>query len=117
MMAAVLELHGHGVRVACDGHQAVAAAVEFVPDVALLDIGLPGLSGYEVAQRMRTDPRTCSAHLIAVTGRGHEEDRQRALDSGFDAHRTKPAGPERIIELVARSASPAGGFQSGIDPT
>jgi CheY-like chemotaxis protein/two-component sensor histidine kinase len=117
MMAAVLELQGHEVRVACDGHQAVEAAVEFVPDVALLDIGLPGLSGYEVAQRMRTDPRTCSAHLIAVTGWGHEEDRQRALESGFDAHLTKPADPEHIIELVARSVSSTGGIQQGLDPS
>jgi CheY-like chemotaxis protein len=115
MMAAVLELHGHEVRVACDGHQAVEAAAEFVPEVALLDIGLPGLNGYEVAQRIRTDPRTCSAHLIAVTGWGHEEDRQRALESGFDAHLTKPADPEHIVELVGRAARSGSGIEAAAD--
>ena len=103
MMACLLSLHGHEVRVATDGHAAVAAAAEFVPHVALLDIGLPGLNGYEVAERLRANPRTSGTHLIAVTGWGQDADRARATASGFDAHLTKPADPERVIRLIAET--------------
>jgi signal transduction histidine kinase/ActR/RegA family two-component response regulator len=103
MMATLLEMHGHDVRMAHEGEAALAAAREFEPEVGLLDIGLPGLDGYELASRLRQDAGPRRLHLIAVTGWGHDEDRQRARLAGFDAHLTKPAAPERILEFVARA--------------
>jgi signal transduction histidine kinase/ActR/RegA family two-component response regulator/uncharacterized protein YoxC len=105
MIAALLEMHGHDVRVAHEGESALATAREFAPDVGLLDIGLPGVNGYELASRLREDAGSRPLHLIAVTGRGHEEDRRRARAAGFDAHLTKPAAPDRILEFVARAGS------------
>jgi signal transduction histidine kinase/ActR/RegA family two-component response regulator len=110
MIAALLEMHGHDVRMAHDGASALATAREFAPDVGLLDIGLPGLDGYELASRLREDAGSRRLHLIAVTGRGHEEDRRRARSAGFDAHLIKPAAPDRILEFVARA-----GFGGDID--
>ena len=101
MMRAVLELDGHDVRVAYDGPSAVKSAKDFQPEVALLDIGLPGMDGYEVAQALRADAGTRRAQLIAVTGWGQEDDRKRARQHGFDAHLTKPADPDLIRQLVA----------------
>lgn len=89
-LAVALRLEGHTVRVAYDGESGVAAAAELVPDVALLDIGLPRLSGYAMAERMRRLPGLADAFLVAVTGFGEEDDRARALDAGFDLHLTKP---------------------------
>jgi CheY-like chemotaxis protein len=95
------------VRVASDGPSAVAVAKDFQPDVALLDIGLPGMDGYQVARALRADAGTRRAQLIAVTGWGQEEDRRRARQNGFDAHLTKPADPDLIRHLVAAPAGRA----------
>jgi CheY-like chemotaxis protein len=108
MMSTLLEMHGHDVRMAHEGETALAAAREFEPEVGLLDIGLPGLDGYELASRLRQDAGPRRLHLIAVTGWGHDEDRQRARLAGFDAHLTKPAAPERILEFVARAGDDIG---------
>ena len=105
MMKAVLELDGHQVRVAHDGPSALAAAWELVPEVVLLDIGLPSMDGYEVARDLRADERIRGVYLVAVTGWGQEEDRARARASGFDAHLTKPADPAEIRRLVACAAT------------
>src|ERR1700742_2276367 len=89
-LAMVLKLGGHetaSVYTAADALQRVAA---FKPDVVLLDIGLPGMNGYEVAQKIRELPGLRDIRLIAVTGYGRSDDRQRARDAGFDDHLTKP---------------------------
>jgi PAS domain S-box-containing protein len=87
----LLESIGHEVRVAHDGFDALEAASDFRPDVVLLDIGLPGLNGYEVAKAIREQPILKGVLLIAVTGYGLEADRQRTRQAGFDHHLVKPA--------------------------
>lgn len=100
MMGALLEMHGHQVRIAHDAATALAAAIEFAPQAALLDIGLPDLDGYELARRLRGDERTGHTRLIALTGWGQAADRARAQDAGFDAHLTKPAEPDAILAAL-----------------
>lgn len=92
----LLELWGNEVAVCASGPEGIARAVEWQPDVVLLDIGLPGMDGYAVAAELRRDPRTASLHLIAVTGYGLEEDRLSAFQAGFDAHLIKPVDPEEL---------------------
>jgi CheY-like chemotaxis protein/two-component sensor histidine kinase len=89
-LATLLALDGHDVRVANDGAQALAAAEAFLPQIALLDIGMPKRNGYEVARAIRTAPWGASMVLVAVTGWGQSEDKRRAMDAGFDHHFTKP---------------------------
>ncbi|TCW33828.1 hybrid sensor histidine kinase/response regulator [Gulbenkiania mobilis] len=89
-LATLLSLAGHQVVVAHDGIEAVEKAVDFVPDLALLDIGMPGLNGYEVCSRLRQLPAGRHMTLLALTGWGQEEDSRRALAAGFDAHFVKP---------------------------
>lgn len=90
MLAQALESCGHEVTVARDGVAAVKLASESRHEVALLDIGLPGIDGYEVARRLRLDPATHDVHLVALTGYGGAEDRRRSKEAGFDAHLVKP---------------------------
>jgi CheY-like chemotaxis protein len=106
MMRVFLELAGHQVQVAADGYSALAMLAQFPADVGLFDIGLPGLDGYELARRVRRDPVAGRMYLIAVTGWGQENDRQRAQESGFDAHVAKPTDPEEITRMLA-SVRPA----------
>ncbi len=96
----LLELYGHEVRVAYTGLEGVRSAQEDPPDIVLCDIGLPGLDGYAVADRLRHNPATAKLRLIAVTGYGGEEDRRRALESGFNFHLTKPADPSELRRLL-----------------
>jgi CheY-like chemotaxis protein len=107
MMGALLALHGHRVRIAHDAEHALAAAREFAPDAALLDIGLPGLDGYELARQLRQDQRTRHVQLIALTGWGADGDRLRAGEAGFDLHLTKPADPRVVLRALARGRAPA----------
>jgi CheY-like chemotaxis protein/two-component sensor histidine kinase len=100
-LAMLLELHGNEVQVAYDGPEALAAARDFGPEVVFLDIGLPGMDGYEVARQMRAEPLLGKAMLVAQTGWGQEEDKQRALDAGFDHHLTKPVDPAALDGLLA----------------
>jgi signal transduction histidine kinase/ActR/RegA family two-component response regulator len=106
MMAALLEMHGHEVRVAHDAASALTAAHDFAPEAAVLDIGLPGTDGYELARRFRGDARTRGVRLVALTGWGQDGDRVRAREAGFDVHLTKPADPEMILAVI-RSGEPA----------
>jgi len=111
-MARLLELGGHQVIVAHDGPSAVEAAGRHRPDVVILDIGLPGMTGYEVARRLRTEPYGRTMRLIAVTGYGQEKDRALALEAGFDHHLTKPIELEelaKILEEVPTSRDAVGG--------
>jgi signal transduction histidine kinase/ActR/RegA family two-component response regulator len=100
MLAAFLEMHGHTVAVAHDAGGALEAAGRLEPEVALLDIGLPGIDGYELARRFRESEQTRAIRLVAVTGWGQDTDRQRARDAGFDAHFTKPAEPGMLLAVV-----------------
>ena len=106
-MAALLRLWGHEVEVAHDGPTALAMAKSAQPELAFLDIGLPGMDGYQVAEGIRRDLSDRRMVLIALTGLGQAEDRMRALASGFDRHLTKPVSPETLKELLAVAESAA----------
>jgi CheY-like chemotaxis protein len=90
MLAQMLELDGHEVRTASDGQQALALAHKWVPNLALLDLGMPKLNGFELAQAMRACSTLTGVQLAAVTGWGSTEDRLRTTEAGFDKHFTKP---------------------------
>lgn len=100
-LAALLQLLGHRVRVAHSGAEALQTVGSFHPDVGVLDIGLPGMTGYELAGRLRADLAGDPLTLIALTGYGQAEDRVRARDAGFDHHLTKPADPAALCALIA----------------
>jgi len=97
----LLEADGHNVRTAHDGLEAVQAALDYRPDLVLLDIGLPGLNGYEVAKRLRQDPGLKNVVLVAVTGYGQNADRQASLQAGFNHHLVKPARLEQLQQILA----------------
>ncbi|MBA3501887.1 MAG: response regulator, partial [Deltaproteobacteria bacterium] len=99
-MEVFLKLSGHRVEVAEDGLSAVEMALQTHPDVAFVDIGLPKLSGYDVAKKIRQGPTGDSIVLIAVSGYGQPEDKHKALDAGFDGHLTKPVNPDAISEIL-----------------
>jgi CheY-like chemotaxis protein len=90
------------VRVAHLGQTALSLAQTFRPDVSLLDIGMPDLSGYEVARALRLEPWATDLQLIALTGWGQDDDRRSALEAGFDHHLTKPIDPDQLESLIAR---------------
>jgi CheY-like chemotaxis protein len=103
-----------------DGEAALAAAFGEPPDAAVLDIGMPGVNGYEVARRLRAEPRTAGIRLIAATGWGQASDKRAAADAGFDHHLVKPVRPEQLLHLLAQmfppeaaSAPPPGLAQKG----
>ena len=100
-MAYLLELSGHKVEVAHDGVSALAAALAMQPDVVLLDIGLPGLSGWEVAMQIRQRASAKHVVLVALTGYGQETDRERSQNAGFDHHLVKPADFETVQKILA----------------
>ena len=97
-LAAVLELEGHRVDIVYTGKEAVARAQTGCPEVILLDVGLPDMSGYEVAALLR--PKCLSTHIVALTGYGHAEDIRRATAAGFDAHLVKPVDFETLNEII-----------------
>ena len=101
-LAELLRLEGFEVHVAYDGAQALATFARVDPDAALLDVGMPHVSGLEVVRAIRLQPTGQRATLIAVTGWGQERDRRLALEAGFDYHLTKPMLPEVICEHIQR---------------
>jgi PAS domain S-box-containing protein len=105
----LLRLWGHDVRTAADGAAALEVARAYRPDVVLLDLGLPGLDGYEVARRLRREPGLGGVLLVALTGYGQEDDRRRTREAGFDHHLVKPADLERLRHVLAsvRGRTPA----------
>jgi CheY-like chemotaxis protein len=101
-MRVMFRLLGHDARVARDGGSVVELAASFRPDAVLLDIGLPDIDGYEVARRLRADPRTSDVLIIAITGFAREEDVRRSDNAGIDEHLVKPVDPDRLLERLAR---------------
>jgi signal transduction histidine kinase/ActR/RegA family two-component response regulator len=106
-LAVLLGIEGHQVQTACDGEEALKMAEEFLPEIVLLDIGMPKLNGYEVAQALRARPSQRGVTLIAVTGWGQREDKRRAAEAGFDHHLVKPIDPEMLRQVIAGKARPA----------
>jgi PAS domain S-box-containing protein len=100
----VLELLGHRVQVAHDGHAGLEAARADIPDVMLIDIGLPTMTGYEIAKAVRRDPALRSVALVALTGYGQSEDKAEAAQAGFDRHLVKPVNAATLGDLVAELA-------------
>jgi CheY-like chemotaxis protein len=107
MTRTMLELNGHEVRAVPDGAQGIEEAASWKPDVILLDIGLPGMDGYEIARRLRANPALTGTRIIALTGYGQADDARRAFAAGFDMHLTKPVEPEALEEALAASSSQA----------
>ena len=107
-LAMLLRMEGHDVRVAHDGPAALAAVEADPPDLVFLDIGMPVMNGYDVAQRLRQRPGLEKLLLVAMTGWGQEEDRRRSQEAGFDHHLVKPVEPEALHKLLAgtRGRSP-----------
>jgi CheY-like chemotaxis protein len=97
----LLEFHGHETHKAYDGVEAIAAAERLRPDAVLLDIGLPGLNGYEACRHIREQPWGKEMFLIALTGWGTDEDRQRSREKGFDTHMVKPVDYDALLDLLA----------------
>ena len=108
-IARILQLSGHETECVYDGPTALAAVETKRPDVVVLDIGLPGMDGYEVARRLRARPAFRRVPLVAVTGYGQANDRQRSIQAGFDEHFTKPVDPEALEQFIARVAKRAAG--------
>jgi PAS domain S-box-containing protein len=105
-LAMLLELTGHEVYTAHDGHSAIDSAEQHRPDVILLDIGLPVLSGHEVCRRIRQQPWGQAMVLIALTGWGQDEDRRRSQEAGFDGHLVKPVDHTHLLTLLASLTEP-----------
>lgn len=104
-LSMVLALEGHEVQVAVTGEETLKRLPSFRPDVVLLDIGLPGIDGYEVARRIRNAAATAGTRLIALTGYGQPDDRQRAVAAGFDEHLVKPVNFTQLRAALARVAN------------
>ena len=100
MLSHALRYSGHEVREEHDGLSALVAATDFNPDVVLLDIGLPGMDGFEVARRLRADPRFAKTRIVALTGYGQETDKKRTAEVGIDRHLVKPVEMEQVIEAI-----------------
>ena len=107
--AMLLTLYGHDCRTACTGQAALAEADAFDPDIAILDIGLPDISGYEVARALRARPGQRRIYLAAVTGWGQPHDRLQAFAAGFDQHVLKPTDTAKIRNILQLAAERATG--------
>ena len=105
-LSMLLQMMGHETRVAHDGRAAVEVAEAFRPDVALLDIGMPHLDGYQAVHMIAARPWAHSTLLVALTGWGQEADRERAKGAGFHVHLTKPVDPDVLRDLLAAKDRP-----------
>jgi CheY-like chemotaxis protein len=108
MLEAFLKLQGIRVLTAADGHEAVQAILRERPPLAVIDIGLPGLNGYEVAQRIRAELGKDVTRMVALTGYGQPGDREKAMASGFDEHLVKPVDMDRLMQVIASYAEVGG---------
>jgi CheY-like chemotaxis protein len=106
-LALLLQLEGHATRAAYDGLEALEVARSFDPEIVLLDIGLPGLNGYEVARRLRQQPGGDRLLLVALTGWGQDDDRARTRAAGFDEHLVKPVDPACLVRVLGRAGGGA----------
>ena len=97
----LLSQEGFACRTAENGSEGLALIDEVVPEVAILDVGLPGMDGYEMARRLRSDPRHAGLFLIALTGYGQASERARGREAGFDEHLVKPVNIDEFIALLA----------------
>jgi CheY-like chemotaxis protein len=102
-LSMLLGIIGHETQIAHDGPQALDAVREFEPDVVLLDLGLPGMTGFEVCREIRATPRQKSPMVVALTGWGQESDRKKSRESGFDHHLVKPVDYDALADLLAKS--------------
>lgn len=102
----ILRALGNDTRTAYDGEEAVASAEVFRPDMILLDIGLPKLNGYEACRRIRKQPWGQKVVIVAQTGWGQDEDRQRTREAGFSYHMVKPIDPTALMKLLAELSNP-----------
>jgi len=114
MTAAVLRQFGHTMRVVNDGPQALAACRDECPDAVLLDIGLPGMSGYDVAKQLRAECGTATPFIIALTGYGRAADVAQSADAGIDLHLLKPADLYELNAILGRIEKPRGTRVNGI---
>jgi CheY-like chemotaxis protein len=105
-LGALLQLKGQDVHTAFGGVEGLQLAESWRPDIAVVDIGMPDLNGYEVCRRLRSEPWGAAMMLIACTGWGQQEDRDRATEAGFDAHLVKPVEPAALMRLLDRSHVP-----------
>jgi CheY-like chemotaxis protein len=101
-LAAILQFAGHETATCYNGLDAIEKVSSFRPEIVFLDIGLPGIDGYEVARRLRADDRTAETMFVALTGWGSEEDKQKSMDAGFHFHLTKPVLSDAVAELLCR---------------
>jgi CheY-like chemotaxis protein len=99
-LRALLEVHGHQVETAADSASALRTSQHFAPDIAILDIGLPGMDGYELAAELRQQPGFAATHLVAMTGYGQPADRKRSRAAGFAAHLVKPVSASQLYALL-----------------
>ena len=99
-LGALLKVLGHDAATAYDGISAIAAAAADVPDVIFLDIGMPGMNGYETGKRIREQPWGKAIRLIALTGWGQEQDRHKSFAAGFDGHLVKPTDPATLTNML-----------------
>jgi CheY-like chemotaxis protein len=104
-LAMLLRLSGQDVRTAYSGPEAIATAQQFRPRLVLLDLGMPGMDGYEVARNLRRQPGLEETVLVALTGWGQPEDRQRSVEAGFRHHLVKPVEPDALAKLLAEVGS------------
>jgi len=102
MLAAMLGLSGHQTRTAHNGPDALAEVRAFRPEIVFLDIGLPGMSGYDVARQIRSDSTLVGSVLVALTGWGSEDDKRRTKEAGFDFHLTKPVETAALDDVLRR---------------
>jgi CheY-like chemotaxis protein len=100
IMSMLLQMWGHEVAFAFDGPSALQTAERWQPEAVFLDIGLPGMDGYEVAARLRELPHAKDAVLIAITGYGEDDDRLRSRRAGIDHHLVKPVAPDTLRSLI-----------------
>lgn len=112
-LSSLLEMDGHPIRIAHNGHEALQMAAQFQPQVVFLDIGMPDLTGYEVAARIRKMSGLDQAVIVAVSGWGAKDDLARSKEAGFDMHFTKPVAPARLREFLACCADSASVNHSG----
>ena len=99
-MSMLLEMWGHEVTYAYDGPSALETAQQWQPEAVILDIGLPGMDGYQVAARLRALPQGKETVLIAITGYGQDDDRRRSRRAGIDHHLVKPVAPDALRSLI-----------------